>query len=203
MEQDLRRRLALPRKPTARHWLMAAVLAFPLALAPMTLLAPQGPYSPWILLAAAMTVLIAERDGTNYRGPLAAAVGAAVVLIAAYAVQKAGVGLWVPAQPASAGLPGDAFVALLVEKGLMLTTAESCTGGMIAQKLTDVAGSSAYVLGGVPERLGDLDRAEGGPGHHEGEDERAEDPDGPHDTPRTVGSTGPARGNGRPIRGAE
>lgn len=31
------------------------------------------------------------------------------------------------------------------EKGLMIATAESCTGGMIASALTDIAGSSAVV----------------------------------------------------------
>ncbi len=33
---------------------------------------------------------------------------------------------------------------LLIEKGLKLVTAESCTGGLIAKRLTDVAGSSGY-----------------------------------------------------------
>ncbi|ORM36659.1 competence/damage-inducible protein A [Williamsia sp. 1135] len=33
--------------------------------------------------------------------------------------------------------------------GLRIATAESCTGGMIAARLTDRAGSSAYVIGGV------------------------------------------------------
>ena len=37
----------------------------------------------------------------------------------------------------------------LVEKGLTRATAESCTGGGIAAKLTSVAGSSAYVRGGI------------------------------------------------------
>ncbi|MGH6946292.1 MAG: CinA family protein [Kiloniellales bacterium] len=38
-----------------------------------------------------------------------------------------------------------ALVAAFEEKGLMLVTAESCTGGLIAGCLTEVAGSSAVV----------------------------------------------------------
>ena len=39
--------------------------------------------------------------------------------------------------------------ALLRSRGLKLATAESCTGGLIADRITDVAGSSDYFLGGV------------------------------------------------------
>ncbi len=38
---------------------------------------------------------------------------------------------------------------ILRERGKMLATAESCTGGWISKRLTDVAGSSDYYLGGV------------------------------------------------------
>lgn len=38
---------------------------------------------------------------------------------------------------------------LLVEKKLTLSTAESCTGGSIAARITSVPGSSAYFLGGI------------------------------------------------------
>jgi PncC family amidohydrolase len=38
---------------------------------------------------------------------------------------------------------------LLKAKNLTVATAESCTGGLLAGALTDVAGSSAYMLGGV------------------------------------------------------
>lgn len=38
---------------------------------------------------------------------------------------------------------------LLRERGLMITTAESCTGGWVAKALTDRAGSSDYVHSGL------------------------------------------------------
>lgn len=37
----------------------------------------------------------------------------------------------------------------LTEAGLTLAVAESCTGGLIGHRITDVPGSSAYFLGGV------------------------------------------------------
>ena len=39
--------------------------------------------------------------------------------------------------------------ALLRARGLKLATAESCTGGLIADRITDVPGSSDYFLGGI------------------------------------------------------
>ncbi|HTX72304.1 MAG TPA: CinA family protein [Rectinemataceae bacterium] len=41
------------------------------------------------------------------------------------------------------------LITLLKERGLVLATAESCTGGMVASLLTDIAGSSAVFWGGV------------------------------------------------------
>ncbi len=38
---------------------------------------------------------------------------------------------------------------LLTEKGLTLAVGESCTGGLLGHRITNVAGSSTYFLGGV------------------------------------------------------
>jgi len=38
---------------------------------------------------------------------------------------------------------------LLHERGLKLALAESCTGGLLSSRITDVPGSSEYFLGGV------------------------------------------------------
>ena len=42
----------------------------------------------------------------------------------------------------------NAVVKHLKEKGLTLSSAESCTGGLVAKRMTDVAGSSEVFLGG-------------------------------------------------------
>jgi nicotinamide-nucleotide amidase len=47
------------------------------------------------------------------------------------------------------GSTPELVVRLLRECGLTLATAESCTGGRIAARLTDVAGASAVVAGAV------------------------------------------------------
>jgi PncC family amidohydrolase len=39
--------------------------------------------------------------------------------------------------------------ALLRARGMKLATAESCTGGIISDRITDVPGSSDYFLGGI------------------------------------------------------
>jgi nicotinamide-nucleotide amidase len=43
----------------------------------------------------------------------------------------------------------DVIADALIADGLTIATAESCTGGLLAARLTSRAGSSAYVLGGV------------------------------------------------------
>ena len=43
----------------------------------------------------------------------------------------------------------EKLVALLSARGLTFATAESCTGGLIPKKITDVSGCSSVYLGGV------------------------------------------------------
>ncbi len=41
------------------------------------------------------------------------------------------------------------MISILLKKHLTLSTAESCTGGLIAHKITNIPGASRYFLGGV------------------------------------------------------
>ncbi|WP_144822993.1 nicotinamide-nucleotide amidohydrolase family protein [Marinobacter piscensis] len=54
---------------------------------------------------------------------------------------------------------GNQLATLLQQTGNMLVTAESCTGGWIAKVLTDKAGSSAYVTGGLVTYSNDAKQA--------------------------------------------
>ena len=45
-----------------------------------------------------------------------------------------------------------------LDRGLTVATAESCTGGLVAHAITEIAGSSAYFLGGFVTYADDVKR---------------------------------------------
>lgn len=50
----------------------------------------------------------------------------------------------------------DAVAKLLINKKMTIATAESCTGGLLAHRLTNVSGSSKYLLGGIVSYSNDV-----------------------------------------------
>jgi PncC family amidohydrolase len=45
--------------------------------------------------------------------------------------------------------PEERLAGVLAPRGLTIAVAESCTGGLISSRITDVAGASAYFLAGI------------------------------------------------------
>jgi nicotinamide-nucleotide amidase len=52
----------------------------------------------------------------------------------------------------------DRLYRVCVERGLTVATAESCTGGLVAHAITEIAGSSAYFRGALVTYADDVKR---------------------------------------------
>ncbi len=88
--------------------------------------------------------LVAESESANAAGALATTLAGRL-------------GQWLFAQDDRP--VAELVLSLCRARGLTLATAESCTGGMVAARLTDVAGSSDVFLGGVVAYSNEMKRA--------------------------------------------
>ena len=61
--------------------------------------------------------------------------------------------------PAASGDIVECIAAEMTASGRTLTVAESCTGGLVARRITELAGSSAYFLGGMVTYADEAKRA--------------------------------------------
>jgi len=113
VEQDLTRRLAPRARARFTSWAGALVVALPVAMVAKFLLGPGTPLSPWLLLAALLTVVLAERHSTTTHGPQPVALALALLLAVAYLTQKFVAGSLAPAA-AGAGWAADLWIAGLI-----------------------------------------------------------------------------------------
>lgn len=91
-------------------WLLAAAISWPLVASACALLTPTGPYSPWLLLALAFTVLLARRDDVSLmRWSLLA-----MVLLTVYSLLKLSSAALLPDYQMAVSGWNDIWVAVLV-----------------------------------------------------------------------------------------
>lgn len=113
VEQHLQQRIAGKRSSGPAVWLGAGMIAMAVSGGAAYLVAPEGPLSPWLLLAAFLTVLLAERDTAARVAPPLANLSIAVVVLAAFLAQKLLVADLTPAT-AAVGWAADLWVMALV-----------------------------------------------------------------------------------------
>lgn len=113
VESTMKRRLAKAVPPSRKDWWQAGILAGALITALILVLALPAPYSPWVLLAIALTLLIAERRGRLSQASVGSMLGLAVILTVAYTLQKNGIHFIVEPKTTSVGLAGDLWMTLL------------------------------------------------------------------------------------------
>jgi len=120
VELDMKRRLAPPKMPGVSQWFSSALIAFGIVIAIIVIFSLSAPYSPWVLLAIAMTILIAERDSQTQAGSLVGVLTLAAILIIAYTLQKYGAGFIAPNMDYATGIWGDIWVGALFLVFMML-----------------------------------------------------------------------------------
>lgn len=116
-------------------------------------------YGPWTARAEPLSTTILAKPGqvelhVSARGHDVQALDAQLADAVAQLVAAVGESVFSIDGRAIEEVVGDA----LRDRGLTIALAESCTGGKVAARLTDVPGSSAYVIGGVVAYRDDVKR---------------------------------------------
>ena len=106
---------------SVQSWLLSAAIAGSSCVFAAHFIAPDGPLSPWLLLAAFLTVALAEYDSVNRDRPPTTALAFSVVLFLAYLLQKQLMsGLVAPATSSSIAGLADIWVMFLI--GVLIST---------------------------------------------------------------------------------
>ncbi|WP_024850214.1 NADH-quinone oxidoreductase subunit L [Hydrogenovibrio kuenenii] len=114
VEASMKRRLSEAEPPTRLEWWVAGLFSLALVVGMILAFNLPEPYSPWLLFAIALTLLIAERRGRLSTTSLFEMSLLAVFLLAVYILQKNGAGLLIPNLPTSVGWQGDLWIATLL-----------------------------------------------------------------------------------------
>jgi len=112
-KEDVSRQLAPSVLSKRSTWITAAIVATGLILIPMLLIDTQGPFSPWLIMGAAITLLLAERSSQSRLEKLTSVLPLATIFISAYVIQKYAAGYLVTPLEPSAGWLADAWVISL------------------------------------------------------------------------------------------
>ncbi|MBN2646698.1 MAG: NADH-quinone oxidoreductase subunit L [Thiotrichales bacterium] len=113
VESTMKRRLAQAQVPSRQDWWLAGLMASALVVALIMVFALPAPYSPWVLLAIALTLLIAERRGRLSSASVGSMLALAAVLLAVYTLQKTGIHFIVEPKTTTVGWLGDLWMILL------------------------------------------------------------------------------------------
>ena len=119
VEAHLFDKLAGLEKPASlRYWLTAATFALALVAVPALLFTPSGPFSPWLLMAVALTLILGQsRSNQRFTGWVSVS-GLALFVVFAYSLQKMAASWLVPQALAPVSVVADVWVSALV--GLLL-----------------------------------------------------------------------------------
>lgn len=88
VNEDMQRRLAPSKNPSRLDWFLAGTFATVFVLIAITALEYQGAWSIWVLLIVALTLLIAQRSGSNNKTHLLTILGLAALVIVSYSLMK-------------------------------------------------------------------------------------------------------------------